>query len=285
MVVNYGEMVGTYIEKSKLSLSEISTKMEELGVKADRSYLSKLRNNPKYPASKEVNKALAQVTGGDEDALIFAAYMEKAPAVAKRYFSKLHELDAYLRKFADATRDSNLKELLEVINVDEKMELFKIILKDAVEQEKDCHMFLTKESNIPYLTPSRSNDDKKTMPIIGTIPNGRETNHKKRKAFTCVDAEILRTNKSVALKVNDDSMIGDRIYNNDMIIVALKSEVSSSDIALVRVKKEEVMLRKVKKQGDVCILSTSNPTIEPTLILADDVEIIGKVVEVKFQLP
>lgn len=284
--MGYGELVREYIQDSSLSLGAIAKRMEKLGVKTDRSYLSKLRNNPMYPASEEVNRALAKATGKDEEALVFAAYMEKAPAVAKRYFSKLDALDAYLRKFAEANPGFNLKEILETITDDEKVEIFKIIFEDAIKQGVDVNTFIIREPNFTYLTSPKSNNDVRTVPIAGKITSYLEEiekNHKEYEEFTCVDPQILKSKEGIAIRVDDDSMIGDRIYNNDIVIIALGLEVSSSDIALVRVKKE-TMLRKVKKQGDFCILSASNPAIDPVLAATKDVKIRGKVVEVRFQL-
>ncbi|MCY7485778.1 S24 family peptidase [Paenibacillus alvei] len=281
--MDYGKLVKKYIEESDLSLGEIASKMAELGVKTDRSYLSKLRNNSKYPASEEVNKALAKVTGGDEDTLIFAAFMEKAPEVAKRYFSKISDLDSYLKKFAEAINDDNLKELLEVINVDEKIELFKIIAEDAVNQGVNINSFVIKESDdiTPYNT-----DTMKRIPLIGQIAAGQPIDCTEYyEGYTCVDPSVLRGRDGFALRVKGDSMIGDRIYNGDIVVVVVQPEVMPSDIAVVRVDRGVATLKRVKKQGGFCILSPSNPSMEPILVPAKDVEVVGKVVEVKFQLP
>jgi transcriptional regulator with XRE-family HTH domain len=78
--LNYSHLLDSYIKESGLSLGEIAKRMqEEKGIKIDRSYLSKLRNDPKYPASDDINRALAEITGGDSSKLILAAYYEKAP--------------------------------------------------------------------------------------------------------------------------------------------------------------------------------------------------------------
>lgn len=77
--MEYHEIVNKYIERSGLSLGEIAKKMTEDGVKVDRSYLSKLKNNDtKNPASEEINRALAKATGGNEEELVKAAYIERA---------------------------------------------------------------------------------------------------------------------------------------------------------------------------------------------------------------
>lgn len=92
--MNYSELVDEYIKKSGLSLGEISRKMlEEKGIKADRSYISKLRNDPKYPASDEINRALSEITGGDPDKLIWASYLEKAPEKVKQVLKNIKNVN------------------------------------------------------------------------------------------------------------------------------------------------------------------------------------------------
>lgn len=83
--MKYSDLVKEYIRKSGMSLSEIVSKIEkEHGVKIDRTYLSRLQNGKtNQPASDEVNRALALVTGGDVEELLMAALIEKAPAEIK----------------------------------------------------------------------------------------------------------------------------------------------------------------------------------------------------------
>ncbi|SCW40174.1 Peptidase S24-like [Paenibacillus tianmuensis] len=87
--MNYSELVDSYIKKSGLSLAEIAKRMQtEKGIKVDRSYISKLRNDPKYPATEEINRALAEITGGDPEALVKLGYYEKAPEEIKKSLEK-----------------------------------------------------------------------------------------------------------------------------------------------------------------------------------------------------
>lgn len=81
--MEYSQLLSSYIEKSKLSLGEIAIKLQAKGIKIDRSYISKLKTGSRPGASEEVTRALAEVTGGDPEALIRAAYIEKAPAEMK----------------------------------------------------------------------------------------------------------------------------------------------------------------------------------------------------------
>ncbi|WP_108994107.1 hypothetical protein [Paenibacillus agaridevorans] len=77
----YAELLSQYIEESNLSLGEISSNLAMKNIKVDRSYISKLKNGNKPPASEEVTKALADITGGDYKKLLIAAQMEKMKPV------------------------------------------------------------------------------------------------------------------------------------------------------------------------------------------------------------
>ncbi|WP_052091949.1 helix-turn-helix domain-containing protein [Paenibacillus sp. FSL H7-0357] len=81
--MKYSELLSKYIEESGLSLGEIAIRLSNKNIKIDRSYISKLKNGNKPPASEDVTRALAEVTGGDTDALLLAGHIEKAPEEIK----------------------------------------------------------------------------------------------------------------------------------------------------------------------------------------------------------
>ncbi|WP_418026989.1 hypothetical protein [Paenibacillus sp. JJ1722] len=92
--MRYHELLSKYIEDSGLSLGEIVLRAKHLGVNITKSYISKLKNGNKPPASEEVTRVLAKVTKGNEETLIQAAYYEKAPEELKKELKKLFYLDA-----------------------------------------------------------------------------------------------------------------------------------------------------------------------------------------------
>lgn len=88
--MNYANLLRSYIKESRLTLDEISEKLEGFGIKATKPYLSKLQNGKTPPASDKLNKALAEITGGDVQKLIWAAFIEKAPEEIKGFFSLMN---------------------------------------------------------------------------------------------------------------------------------------------------------------------------------------------------
>jgi transcriptional regulator with XRE-family HTH domain len=77
--MNYADILNKAIYDSGFSLSQISKKLELLEVRANRGYLSKLKNGNTSPASDKMNHALAEVLKIDPIELQTAAYREKIP--------------------------------------------------------------------------------------------------------------------------------------------------------------------------------------------------------------
>ncbi|MEE4565265.1 hypothetical protein [Paenibacillus polymyxa] len=120
--MTYSQLVDKYIKESGLSLGEIAKRMqEEKNIKIDRSYISKLRNDPKYPASEEINRALAEITGGDPEELVWASYYEKAPLEVKSALEKGKLFEKLIKQFIklnseDSSLSGDIETLLESLN-------------------------------------------------------------------------------------------------------------------------------------------------------------------------
>ncbi|MGM1048352.1 MAG: S24 family peptidase [Bacillota bacterium] len=311
--MKYSDLLNQYIEQSGLTLGEIAKKVNELGVKAERSYISMLKNNKtKNPASEEVNRALATVTGGDPDRLVFAAFIDKAPESMKKILENINDLDTFLDEFMKKTKiklDENLvkdqlkvmglsddeiasisidtNDILKVMSFEEKLEFLRVFVEDAVNQKKSFNEYLSELQGINHSLKSNvvpfDSGSMLKIPLVGKIAAGTPIDRIENiEGYTLVDPYILRGKDGFALEVKGDSMTGDRIFNGDLVIVAKQEEVSSSDIAVVVVDNDLVTLKRIRREGNQCLLIPSNPTMQPSLVPAEQVKVIGKVVEVKF---
>lgn len=83
------------------------------------------------------------------------------------------------------------------------------------------------------------------------------------------------------MRVEGDCMTGDFIPEGALILVRKQAVANNNDIVVVRIE-DEVVLRHIKFTGDQIVLVPSNPSYEPMIITGGDVEIIGKVCEVRF---
>lgn len=82
--MNYSTLLKSYIKKSRFTLEELSDLLHEKGISASREHLSRLQNGKVPPGSEELNRAICEITGGDPEELIVAAYLERAPEEVKK---------------------------------------------------------------------------------------------------------------------------------------------------------------------------------------------------------
>ncbi|ETT45251.1 hypothetical protein C162_21983 [Paenibacillus sp. FSL R7-269] len=125
--MEYKELLKSYIDKSGLSLREIEEQMRIKGFSTNKAYISKLQNGVHPPAGEDITRALAEVTGGDIDALLLAGYIEKAPDEIKsilteasntgELFSFFGTLVMYLEEFRSKGKiNEELLEKIEMFN-------------------------------------------------------------------------------------------------------------------------------------------------------------------------
>jgi len=87
-------MLGAIIEKSELSLRQITKRCAELDLSITPSYISQLKNGKLPPPSPDVSMILAKACGSKEESkLIFQGYLEKAPDVIKEYMLASSQLN------------------------------------------------------------------------------------------------------------------------------------------------------------------------------------------------
>lgn len=123
--MQYSSILSNYISTSRMTLQEIEDKMKGKGFSTNKAYISKLQNGKLPPAGEDITRALAEVTGGDIDALLLAGYIEKAPDEIKsilteasntgELFAFFGTLVLYVEEFRSSGKIN--KELLEKIDM------------------------------------------------------------------------------------------------------------------------------------------------------------------------
>lgn len=120
------------------------------------------------------------------------------------------------------------------------------------------------------------------VPILGTIRAGEPIDIiEDYQDVEWVNSELLKSRDAFVLIVSGDSMIGDNIHDGDKVVVVVQQEVTASDIAVVAINDEAATLKRLKTQGEMCILMPSNPLVEPMVVDAKVVRVLGKVVEIR----
>lgn len=75
----YSKLLQAYIDKSGLTLDEITERCKARGIDIHPTYISKLRNGTRPAPSEEISRVLAEVLEGNPDELIFEGYLSKTP--------------------------------------------------------------------------------------------------------------------------------------------------------------------------------------------------------------
>ncbi|BFH13330.1 hypothetical protein WJ0W_002909 [Paenibacillus melissococcoides] len=241
--MNYHELLRKYIADSGYTLGEIAEKLKGYDYNVTKSYISQLQNGKTpNPATDELNRALAEITGGDIEKLLLAAVIERAPEEIKEKFKKLEKLKSLKCEYLDA--------------------------------------IVAKETGAKY--GAGIDEQFISVPILGAIAAGQPIDRiEYRDGVVFVEKSVTRGRKAFALRVNGDSMIGDHISDGDVVICVAQEEVSPSDIAVVAVDNDNATLKRVKCQHEMCMLMPSNPVMQPILVPSAQVTVLGKVVEVR----
>ncbi|HIY03856.1 MAG TPA: hypothetical protein H9733_02715 [Candidatus Anaerotignum merdipullorum] len=127
------------------------------------------------------------------------------------------------------------------------------------------------------------------IPILGAVHAGLPAFAVENiEGYESVDtSEVSPCHSYFYLRVQGDSMINARIYPNDLVFVRKQTDVESGDIAVVIIDNDTATLKRVLKKDGLFILQAENPAYAPMVFTAKDadrLQIIGKVLHVKFKL-
>ncbi len=123
----------------------------------------------------------------------------------------------------------------------------------------------------------------KEIPLLGKIACGKPI-------FAVEDHDYYVTARGIhadfAMEAQGDSMIGDRIYNGDVVFCRNQPTVDNGEIAVVIIK-DEATLKHFFYYPDrgLVILKASNPAYEDLIYMDDelaDIRILGKAIAVEF---
>lgn len=99
--------------------------------------------------------------------------------------------------------------------------------------------------------------------------------------FRATPKEWLNGGEYFYLRASGDSMIGARIYDGDILLLKKQESVENGEIAAVCLD-EEVVLKRVYRNGDNFILQSENPNYPPRIFNPDsesNIRIIGKLIK------
>lgn len=314
----YSELLKTYITNSDLSLREISRRCDSRGTPVSQAYISKLLKEDVPPASEDINRALAEVTGGDPEQLIMAGYIEKAPEEVQKLLEEIEDINDFLQKTYDfymsfideefvikelrrlnadkeiekIALETKREEIFQQLTLEEKLEIINILKTDAESRRMNLEeligqydiSFKRKETEIEKIPVGK----RIMLPVIGVVkagPNGLA--YEDPLGEEPVDEDSINGGKYFWLKVKGDSMVGDMISEGDLVLVREQPEVESGQLGVVIVDGEEGTLKRIYKTEDSIVLQSSNPAYPPRIFTGKDmklVRIVGRAKEIKRKL-
>lgn len=120
-----------------------------------------------------------------------------------------------------------------------------------------------------------------TIPILGRIAAGIPIMAVEHiEGYEDVEDDLL----DYALIVKGDSMIGARIFDGDIVYVDKDVEYQNGDIVVALINGYEATLKRYYRYDREIILKPENPTMKEQRYNAAEVQLIGKVKEVKFKV-
>lgn len=143
---------------------------------------------------------------------------------------------------------------------------------------------LGRDADISDADETSAAHDMVSVPIVGRVHAGTPIlANENIVEFVPLSKGQVSSGNHFYMEVEGDCMTGDFIPEGSLVLVRQQKNVQNGQIAVIRLE-DEVMLRRVKYENGYLLLVPSNPAYEPTIVTGGDVEIVGRVVEVRFQV-
>ena len=92
----YHKLLNNIIASTNYTAQEIINKCAEKGIKMNKAYMSKLRNNKVPPPSEDVSRVISKVCDVDERFLVLEGYIDKAPKEIKEAFVSIKFMTTFV---------------------------------------------------------------------------------------------------------------------------------------------------------------------------------------------
>ncbi len=152
---------------------------------------------------------------------------------------------------------------------------------DALQHKK----YITRESKSRSIRLTHpefqvdSTEGVRMLPLLGTIAAGAPiVADQNVESYIPVPAEMVRGDADTfLLRVRGDSMLGDHIRDNDLVMIHAQNTVGPQDIAAVMVN-DEATIKRLEFAGDIIRLIPTNPQYDVIEVPRDEATVIGRVV-------
>ncbi len=116
-----------------------------------------------------------------------------------------------------------------------------------------------------------------SIKLLGNIAAGQPIEAIENDETISVPQELLGRGENFCLKVKGDSMIGDGIFDGDVVVINKRAVAEHNEMVAALIDNEVTLKRFCKTEGGVEFRS-SNPLMGPIRVKKGDVNILGVVV-------
>ena len=118
------------------------------------------------------------------------------------------------------------------------------------------------------------------VPIVGTLTEFAPIKSAEKFEFISVPKKMLINRQVYVLQIDGDFMTGEHILNGDYIVIEVRNTAENSDLAVVLLENEKVVLRRITKKEGQLILRPANPDSELIIVREDEISIQGVMIGV-----
>jgi repressor LexA len=129
---------------------------------------------------------------------------------------------------------------------------------------------------IPATSGGRSVD----LPLLGYVAAGMPIEAVATNETIAVPEDLVGRRDTYVLRVRGNSMIDEQICDGDFVIVEDRKTAQNGETVVALLSGSDVTLKKLYREGGRVRLQPANPTMQPLVVDADQVQVQGVVVGV-----
>lgn len=139
--------------------------------------------------------------------------------------------------------------------------------------------------NVPFthfFDVEEYNENETALPLYGKVSCGLgRVVFETATEYIDTPKDWVKNGNYFYVRASGDSMVGARIYDGDILLMRKQDDVENGEIAAVCID-DEVVLKRVYKNGNSFVLQSENPSYPPRIFNPDtdlNIRIIGKLVK------
>ena len=115
-----------------------------------------------------------------------------------------------------------------------------------------------------------------SVPLVGTVAAGKPLLAQENiEEIVALPADLLGEEDAFMLRVKGDSMIGDGLFEGDLVVIRRQSTAENGEVVVALID-DEATIKRFYREGERIRLQPSNPSLRPLYV--SDAAIVGKVV-------